>query len=355
MEISETNSKRITSLRFPLMLLVMIKHNAIVKGLFMHEFPFVEPRAVTFIKEFLANGLGELAVPVFFMFSAYLLASSEDSYITKVKKRFRSLLLPYTIWTVFYFGLWLILKKTNILTGFENPVMDWNEWTFHDYVMRFLGYFHGMRFPFVGSFWFLRDLMVLVIFSPSFLFLTRKFPFCTIATIFLAFVFYLPLPLLMRQSLFYFEVGLVFAVYKVDFFAISDKIRWADLLIAFTAGFLIFFYASDYKPDGASRETFPFFLYLFSGITLLFIFSKVISENEKSFAFVKKLAPLTFFVYAVHAPVLSEFIKKLTLMIGLPSLFSCTLNIGLSLLFAIIFRKHFPLVFAFVSGGKRDK
>ncbi|WP_191018073.1 acyltransferase family protein [Treponema zioleckii] len=176
-EISENTSKRITSLRFLLMLFVMIKHNALVNGLFMAELPFDESKATTFIKEFFANGLGELAVPVFFIFSAYLFAMSEDTYFTKLRKRFYSIFVPYSIWTVFYFGAWIALKKFSIITGFVNPCMDLHEWTFRDYFLRFVGYNGIIHFPFVGSFWFLRDLMLLFLLSPVLLFFDKKNPF----------------------------------------------------------------------------------------------------------------------------------------------------------------------------------
>lgn len=71
--IPEETSKRITSLRFLLMLFVMIKHNAVVKNIFMHDLPFYEPGIVSFIKEFFADGVGELAVPLFFIFSMKIL------------------------------------------------------------------------------------------------------------------------------------------------------------------------------------------------------------------------------------------------------------------------------------------
>lgn len=358
LSINEIDSKRITSLRFLLMLLVMIKHNAIVKGLFMHELPFHETKIVNFIKEFFADGLGELAVPVFFIFSSYLLASSVDSYITKLKKRFRSIVVPYTIWTVFYFGVWLILKKYNIVTGFANPVMDWHEWTFRDYILRFLGYYQGFRFPFVGSFWFLRDLMILIVFSPVLIFLTKKIPFFVIVSTLLGEIFNLLTPFIMRQSLLYFEIGLVFAIYKINFFAFCDKVHWRDLLISFCFGIVFFLVTENYMGNDAFQKTFPFYLFSLSGIILLLKVSKAISENEKIFKFAKYLAPLTFFVYAIHGPVLVEIIKKWTFFIKMPLIqfvTACILDIGISISIAFLVRKICPKIFFLLSGGKRNK
>lgn len=315
-EISENCSKRITSLRFFLMLLVMIKHNTIVKGIFMKELPFSEAKIVTFIKEFFANGLGELAVPVFFIFSAFLLFSSEDSYFRKVKKRLYSIILPYTIWTVFYFVAWLLLKKIGLFTGFENPCLDWRKWNVFDYLKRFFGYYHGLRFTFVGSFWFLRDLMILVFISPFLLFCTKKIPLLTMLFILLSYFFNILPPLLMNsRSLFYFEIGLILAIHKIDFFDFCDKVPWADLFIAFLGAFIAYSVRSHYGANGALKKSISYFLFVISGIVMLLKFTRVILERAKFFNLTKKLAPYTFCCYALHSPVILEVVKKLTFKI----------------------------------------
>ncbi|WP_191018074.1 hypothetical protein [Treponema zioleckii] len=87
--------------------------------------------------------------------------------------------------------------------------------------------------------------------------------------------------------------------------------------------------------------------------------SKLICENEKLFAYAKKFAPITFFIYALHSPVLSECVKKITLKVGMPSLIqfllACIIDIGFSVLAALIFRKIFPSCFVILNGGKREK
>ena len=354
--ISEASSKRITSLRFLLMFLVMIKHNAIVRGLFISDIPFNEPVWITFIKEFSAKGLGELAVPVFFIFSAYLFFSSDDSYFVGLKKRFYSIFIPYVIWTVLYFCVWLILQKLRILQA-ENPVLNWREWSFFDYLKRFIGYSDFFRFPFVGSFWFLRDLMVLMIFSPVLRFSIKRFPVVTIGVTTFNYFFGILPPLLRQCSLFYFIVGLFFVVYKIDFFVVLDKIRWYDVLIAFFLGFIIFWFY---------RDSFSYFLYLFSGIIALLKLSDILVKNENIFAYTKWLVPYTFFVYAFHMPVLVALVKHLTLRILpvesyggvfclLQFIFACAIDIGLSLLAAVVFKKLLPRIFDILSGGNREK
>lgn len=83
-DIPEDSSKRKTSLRFLLMLFVMIKHNAIVKVMFMNELPFAESKPAMVIKEFFANGLGELAVPLFFIFSLILIVATKKCWYLQI-------------------------------------------------------------------------------------------------------------------------------------------------------------------------------------------------------------------------------------------------------------------------------
>ena len=363
--IPEETSKRITSLRFLLMLFVMIKHNAVVKNIFMHELPFYEPGIVSFIKEFFADGVGELAVPLFFIFSGYLLAASSDSYFTSLKKRFRSIFVPYTVWTFLYFAGWLFCKHFHFFYG--NPVTDWREWAFYDYFVRFTGYYHNLRFPFVGSFWFLRDLMVLIVISPILIFMTRKLPFFTLISVTLLYFLQLLPPLLMQQSLFYFETGIVFYIFNINFFSIVDKIKWKDLIISFVLGYSLFIIRKNYLYNGDIQRNAAYYLYLWSEIVLLLKFSLIIINNEKAFSLAKKAAPFTFFTYAFHTPILLEVVKIISFRItavrkyggAVRSLsqfiIACILDIGISLAAGILLYKICPAIFNLLSGGKRNR
>ena len=364
-DIDENTSKRITSLRFLLMLFVMIKHNAIVKDLFMHEMPFSEPTAVTFIKEFFANGLGEIAGPVFFFFSGFLLASSDDSYFATLKKRFRSIFVPYTIWTVLYFIGWLVLKHFHFMYG--NPLADWREWGAYEYLVRFAGYYHGYIFTFVGSFWFLRDLFIMVLLSPIIYFFVKKIPLITLVLSGCAYFMLPSLIIILPISLFFFELGITCSVYKMDFFLLADKFRCFELLLVSVTSFLFFFKNLGYNQNGGIHHSIFFFLFIFSGILGLLKFSNIIINNECAFSLAKKLAPYTFFTYAIHSPILIEIIKKLTYRITSVQTYegafrslaqfvlACILDIGISLGTGILLSKICPPIFVVLSGGRRKQ
>lgn len=363
--IPEETSKRITSLRFLLMLFVMIKHNAVVKNIFMHELPFYEPGIVSFIKEFFADGVGELAVPLFFIFSGYLLAASSDSYFTSLKKRFRSIFVPYTVWTFLYFAGWLFCKHFHFFYG--NPVTDWREWAFYDYFVRFTGYYHNLRFPFVGSFWFLRDLMVLIVISPILIFAVKKIPVVITCIFSLLYVNSVEIPLVWSVSLFCFSLGIIFSVYKIDFFKFADRINWREVLLLFFSFFILFKLKPEYNSNGEFIHTAYFFIFLLFGILAVLKLSLIIINNEAAFCLAQKAASFTFFTYAFHTPILLEVVKQVTFRITLVEkyggavrslsqfIIACILDIGISLAAGILLYKICPAIFNLLSGGKRNR
>ena len=253
---------------------------------------------------------------------------------------------------------------------YGNPVADWREWGFITYLERFTGYIGGIKFawfPFVGSFWFLRDLMMLIIFSPVLFLLIRRFPFLIILASSLCYLFSMTLPFVQSVSFFYFSFGIFFASQKIYFFALTDKINWFDIIIPFTTAFTIYTLQPDYNTDGGIHHSIFFFLFIFSGILGLLKFSNIIINNECAFSLAKKLAPYTFFTYAIHSPILIEIIKKLTYRITSVQTYegafrslaqfvlACILDIGISLGTGILLSKICPPIFVVLSGGRRKQ
>ena len=76
---------------------------------------FVENSFGHWVKIFITFGISRCAVPLFFMFAAFLQAKKNDSYLVLLKKRAKSLLLPYVLWmsllAFFYGGLKLIVAR----------------------------------------------------------------------------------------------------------------------------------------------------------------------------------------------------------------------------------------------------
>ena len=136
--ISEDTSKRITALRFLLIVFVVFIHNNFTTKTIAEEFEktgvltLFKPNAFSeWTQLFISQGIARCAVPLFFLFAAYLQAKKNDTYPTLLKKRAKSLLLPFVIWTAiyaFYFaGLKLIILKVapQFIKTPENTALNW--------------------------------------------------------------------------------------------------------------------------------------------------------------------------------------------------------------------------------------
>lgn len=114
-----------------------------------------------------ADGLCRIAVPWFFVASGFFLAGryGEPSwYPNAVKKRIRTLLVPFVAWAMigllFNWLMWYGIQKAGYVCGFQNPMAN--------------GILHGLVGalgfdPFkmnIGPIWYLRMLFLLVLASP---------------------------------------------------------------------------------------------------------------------------------------------------------------------------------------------
>ena len=101
--ISAETSMRITALRFLLIVLVVFIHNNlraedILKGALEHgytQFAYENGLFGRWVQIFISDGIAKCAVPLFFMFASYLQFMKGDSYGVLLKKKAKSLLVPY--------------------------------------------------------------------------------------------------------------------------------------------------------------------------------------------------------------------------------------------------------------------
>ena len=92
--------------------------------------------------------------------------------------RSKSLLLPYILWTVITVILYFIAQSIpQTAPYFQNPINTVRNWKGVDWIKIFT--YHnlnsGLKTPLVYQFWFIRDLIILIILSPVLKFLCEKF------------------------------------------------------------------------------------------------------------------------------------------------------------------------------------
>jgi surface polysaccharide O-acyltransferase-like enzyme len=173
-------SKRINSLRFLLIVFVVFIHNYVTEVNFSGGTEIYEiPLYVEKIRYLISQIIARVAVPLFFLISGFLLYIKETKYTTTLRKKCRTILLPYILWNILSIIFFFIAQSfsftkpyfaNNIIRNFD--LIDW--------IDVFIGKFTTLRqyqYPLVYQFWFLRDLFILYLLYKLIKKIVDKFPF----------------------------------------------------------------------------------------------------------------------------------------------------------------------------------
>lgn len=364
-KIDETTSKRITALRFLLMIFVVFIHNnftakSIAEILENGEIAPLFNQGVVgkWIQLFISDGIGRGAVPLFFLFAAYLQTKKDDRYPILLKKKAKSLLLPFVLWTAFYVfiygGIKLIVLQVlpQFVSHPDNTIFTWSA---ADWFHKILGYNKTDSIPeLTFQFWFLRDLMILTAISPILKFFIRKYPASFLFA--LSFIYVIPLRayFVETQALFYYSLGLYWGMYDIPLFEKIDKIGWAESIIVFL---LSFFITWRFFKAGST----VYWLMVLAACVVLLKFSGVIAVHDKVFKTASYLAVFSFFLFAAHAPAFQRGLQGIWLrFFPMKNQFFCIFEyFGVNILTILIgtgagigLRKAFPRFFGLITGGR---
>ncbi len=357
-------------LRFLLIVLVVFIHNcytteSIQKIIASGDVPpvFAENAFGRWVKLFITFGIARSAVPLFFMFAAFLQAKKNDGYPVLLKKRAKSLLLPFVLWTaiyVFYYGGLKLLVAKIAPQFISHPENNMLAWTFSEWVHKIFGYRPngkgGLDLPELAvQFWFVRDLMILVIISPVLKWLIKNFPIGFLFFVTAVYAVPVQLYVLVSQALFFYVLGLYWGMYDIPLFETVDKISWKEVALLYM---LSFFYT--YKIGGGDHSTEHYFMVITSCVILLKL-SALIIKKEKLYAASSYLAGFSFFLFALHAPVLNGTVSKLWIrFFPMKNTFFCLLQyfvptilvISIGTGIGIVLKKVCPPLFRLLNGGR---
>lgn len=172
MQVNSHFSQIAASFKFPLTLAVIYIHSFSVvssvddNGLF------------NVVREIFSFCVPRIAVPAFFCFSGYFFYRKWESvsvtYFRNIKKRIKSLLMPYVLWNVLSL-IFLIATKDFTQTAFGeifcslfwSDVSEIEKW-------KWIGYEIPFHTPVNTAMWYIRDLFVICLISPLLLPLFNK-------------------------------------------------------------------------------------------------------------------------------------------------------------------------------------
>ncbi len=307
-----------------------------------------------YVQEWLTNSIARIAVP-FFGFAAgffyFLNFNRISEYWTQLSKRFRSLIIPYIIAVsiVFFHDIALELYRHEVAS----------------ISLSLFGY--HLLHPNSVQFWFLRDLIIIILFLCPLLHVSiSRFPHSILTLLFftwlIEFQFFPKLAgwyLVNVEVLFFFSVGCFFAKNLKSLERLLNHFEDHRILI-----FSIFIILSILRvvlaPDfavwygihgGGIGTLFLYKLTILAGLPALYVVSVPLRHNRVLIW----LSTFSFFIFLYHIKPISTFsINMASLFLPDPFLFylAFPLAVGMSILFGWILKKSLPGLYGYVTGGR---
>lgn len=212
-------SSSIAWLRFPLILCVVMLHSyctvPLPKGDHQIYVSFVYPFGLW---------LGESGVPAFFFISGFLFYISQKSYRQRIGSRIHTLLYPYLLWNslflIIYLLLWFLGHPLDIL---GKSIKDYG---FLDYVRAYIDrgeYADGNNGPVLCTYWYVRNLFLLCLLSPLWIYANKILKFLFPLALFAWWISQYHNALL-AESILFFNFGACFAINSIN--PLSVVYRW---------------------------------------------------------------------------------------------------------------------------------
>lgn len=236
--ITEKESQRIQILKFWFSIMVIFIHSYTVDislsgGIITYDVPIW----LDWIKYVISQVISRCAIPAFFFLSSVLLYSKSFTWSGNIKKKIKTLFIPYmilnTFWIIFYFTAQNI---ESLKIYFSNPDNIISEWHWTDYINAYLGWTTKSDalsyYPILYPLWFIRDLMFLNIVALLIKRIIDFFPRITFTALIILILFDIQTHIfcLSQSSLVYFCLGYYFVKYRIHLSSI-DKLH--PLLTAF--------------------------------------------------------------------------------------------------------------------------
>lgn len=339
-------SNKLKILSFVLILLVVMIHANIISN--------SSSQISIFIQRFISDGLALCAVPMFFIISGFLFGYSFDStklfqsYKSKLKKRVRSLLIPYLLCEIVGI-LFLFVFQLIVPTFTINNVLNVHNLTLSN-VMNEL--FISPKIFY--QLWFVRDLFICVVISPLLILGVKYFKIFFIISLYAIWFHTWHISFIETVSICYFSLGLYFSYYHQNCveYRFYSKLWW--LIPISWILITTFFCAMSIK----SYTT--LFIEHVLGIISMWIGYDLIYNAKRNFLISLDITAFSFFIFLFHEPLLSVIKKCYIGIIGTGSIFkelflyftAPSIIIALCLYAGIVLKSIGPKTYSLITGGR---
>lgn len=320
-------------LRFPLAIAVVFVHSFgddLTAGI-PCDMPLSGDMVYEYVRTMFSKVIAHGAVPTFFFISGFLfflkmVEFKKQQYWGKLKKRVHSLAVPYVLWNMLFLLMILFMKVGGILLhgkpwsrimdyldekGWMHIFWDSSIWEERSHWYGWITFNSG---PYLLPFWYMRDLMIIVLISPVIYYFIRRFGGYFVSLIGFVYVFDVALPFFSAtiiSGLFFFSLGACFCIKNRDF----TDVLWQYRYVLFTFS-IVGIPALAYLGSTAGG-TAAIWLYKIVVIveTLTFLtLASALCSCKRLYGFNKALVSTSFFIYAFHPFILGycmNFVNKI--------------------------------------------
>ena len=296
--LSREHSLRLKLLNFPLIVGVVYIHAYGMEIGFAGAYlgPAHLDRLTDVVRTLVSQGLARLAVPMFFLISGYFFFTgfTGRSYLDKLRRRCHTLLLPYVFWTCCFAAIIAVgqhLPRVGPYFG-ESSLSGLSPWDLGNAL------FGVTRVPAAYHFWFIRDLMLLMLLSPLLRLLLGVAPLSWLAALFLVWVSG-RWPLLVPDvvGVLFFSLGGYVALRDRSLF-FFDRCGWwpvvlyVPLLVADVVWYDAWFNVTLHRCG------------IVVGLAAVLFLTRHLLAAERCGGALLRLSGASFFVYAAHEPLL---------------------------------------------------
>ena len=333
-----------TLLRYPLRIGVIMNHLELP-----YTYVFESLAVFNFFQYFCSKILGTSSVPLFMFTAGYYLfyktpVFNAKIYLEKIKKRSKSLLIPFILWNIIWLAFVAFFKLPEYTHFYPDGI------TFSNFLNSFWGIVDGS--PILWAAWFLRDLMLLVIISPAIYIIIKYTHFFIPVIVFGLWIFgYDPnIVGISLRALASFMLGVYFSINKIAYGNILKKIPFVAILILSLS--LIFIDLYTQNPIINKLD-----------VLVLIVLILVVAERFSHLAsskIISILLPASFFVYLAHLFVLVVIQKTMYKIFTLNDsidyciFYTITVILTLAITTALFFllKKIAPKSLAVLVGGR---
>lgn len=344
--LTKEESDRIRIIKFIAIILVVYLHSYTAEVNFSDGTDIVYfPVWLRIFEEGMSQIISRCGVPIFFLISAILFFKSDQSYGNVIRKKAKTLLLPYFIWNTFWIAVFIILQSlpftTVYFSGNNTPILQCS-------LTQWFGlYGIGQEYPHCYPLWFVRDLMVVTLFFPVIKAAVNRCPQIMLGLGIILTI--IPLDFYGKTALSWFIIGA--AVVKMQIhITVFDHISMLKISAVYFLGIVI---------SLLINMVFLRNIFILVGIIFWIRLTKEIYHNENIRINLLRLSEYTFIIYVLHELTLSS-VQKVCIRLFPTSpvwLFSEYVLISVFVITGcmaagIIFRKLMPRLYMLSTGGR---